>query len=97
MSKTFREALAEKAYLEDESRTVAAIFAMPEMEAIREALRTALDMTPMGCPYLLQDGSEGAYGPNTCTEGCSDEPECVTYSYPRLPKSVIDWVMEGEK
>ena len=97
MSKTFREALAEKAYLEDESRTVAAIFAMPEMEAIREALREALDMTPMGCPYLLQDGSEGAYGPNTCTGGCSDEPECVTYGYPVLPKSVIDWVMEGEE
>lgn len=30
------------------------------------------------CPYLLQDGSEGAYGPNTCMGGCVDEPACDT-------------------
>lgn len=64
MSKTFREALAEKAYLEDESRTVAAIFAMPEMEAIRKVLAIG--------------GIDWMVGQN-------------------LPKSVIDWVMEGEK
>lgn len=30
------------------------------------------------CPYLRRDGTEGAYGPNTCSHGCSQEPECVT-------------------
>lgn len=30
------------------------------------------------CPYLLQNGAMGAYGPNTCRGGCVDEPVCVT-------------------
>ena len=70
------------------------ILNMPEMQAIREALGMLLDETPMGCPYLLQDGSEGVYGPNTCMGGCYDEPECGTHGYPVLQKPVIDWVRE---
>ena len=31
-----------------------------------------------GCPYLLQNGAEGKYGPNTCIGGCWEEPSCVT-------------------
>ena len=72
-----------------------AVLSMPEMEAIRAALLTAIDESPLGCPYLLQNGAEGAYGPNTCNRGCRDEPECVTFGYPRLPESVIDWVLGG--
>ena len=68
-----------------------AILAMPEMQAIKEALELMLDETPMGCPYLLQDGSDGSYGPNTCNQGCRDEPECMTCDYPRLPASVVEW------
>ena len=30
------------------------------------------------CPYRLQDGGEGRYGPNTCIGGCWEEPMCVT-------------------
>lgn len=30
------------------------------------------------CPYALQNGEEGNYGPNTCHGGCIDEPECHT-------------------
>jgi hypothetical protein len=72
-----------------------AILAMPQMQAIRAALLTAIDESPLGCPYLLQNGAEGAYGPNTCNRGCRDEPECITFGYPRLCESVIDWVLGG--
>lgn len=34
------------------------------------------------CPYRLQDGTEGAYGPNTCGYGCSQEPACVEGPWP---------------
>ncbi len=34
------------------------------------------------CPYYTKRGDEGAYGPNTCSYGCSDEPECQTYQPP---------------
>ena len=93
--KAFRDALA--AALWDggdlNSELMAdAVLSMPEMEAIRAALLTAIDESPLGCPYLLQNGAEGAYGPNTCNRGCRDEPGCVTFGYPRLPESVIDWV-----
>lgn len=30
------------------------------------------------CSYLLKNGEDGAYGPNTCSFGCSEEPECQT-------------------
>ncbi len=68
-----------------------AVQAMPEMRAIREVLAEVLDSTAYGCPYLLQDGSEGTYGPNTCNQGCRDEPECMTGDFIKLPKSVRQW------
>ena len=75
--------------------TADAILAMPEMQAIRAALLTAIEESPLGCPYLLQNGAEGAYGPDTCNRGCLDEPECITFGYPRLCESVIDWALGG--
>jgi hypothetical protein len=43
------------------------------------AVVTTLLAEPVAlCPYRLQDGGEGRYGPNTCIGGCVTEPECVT-------------------
>ena len=102
MSDTFADAmrvvakdvlgLRDNFFGEQSDPVVDAILDMPEMRAIREVLGEVIDSTPFGCPYLLQDGREGAYGPNTCNQGCSDEPECMTGDYFRLPKSVIEWI-----
>ncbi len=73
------------------------ILGMPEMQAICAALQVALDETPMGCPYLLKNGAEGAYGPNTCMSGCSDEPICMTYSYPVLRGPLLAWIEEEDR
>lgn len=53
---------------------------------LTEALESALDDASWRqmyatCPYLLKNGEEGAYGPNTCHAGCSQEPVCVTGSF----------------
>lgn len=71
-----------------------AILAMPDMRAVQEVLAELLDTTVYGCPYLLQDGSEGHYGPNTCNQGCHDEPECMTCDVIRLPQSVRQWARQ---
>jgi hypothetical protein len=90
----FRDAIAKVSWDEAPGVNAAdAILAMPEMQAIRAALLTAIEESSLGCPYLLQNGAEGAYGPNTCNRGCRDEPECITFGYPRLCESVIDWVL----
>ena len=70
---------------------VAEVFSAPALQAKLaeiERMKTVLDVArealpmmddPGNCPYLLQNGEEGTYGPNTCGGfGCTTEPECST-------------------
>lgn len=59
--------------------------------SILEALNdNAVQQMYASCPYLLRDGSEGAYGPNTCIGGCREEPECVTGGeFEPLPEETV--------
>lgn len=48
--------------------------------ALREAVVALDGMEDLStCPYYSQDGTEGAYGPNTCSFSCVDEPQCQTW------------------
>lgn len=50
--------------------------AMELVAALREQIPLIDD--PGQCPYILQNGEEGEYGPNTCDRGCNQEPICQT-------------------
>lgn len=57
----------------------ARVFILPgDEDAMAQAEDDALEEGYATCPYRLQDGSMGEYGPNTCSMGCREEPVCVT-------------------
>ena len=72
-------------------------------ENVKRALIHSVLQYDLGdCPYYTRSGENGAYGPNTCSHSCHEEPSCITneptngWIWTAIPQSVRDWLVEWD-